>query len=153
MQTLLISITFINFVIGAWLYYVLRKSRLLFSDRFGYTASYFASSTLGLVASLNLILLFPNHFEIVGVLNILLGITIGFLYGSMLNAQSLIAGIYNGGISAIMGTMLGLVVKKPAICGLPGTIASEQEMMIFFAIFSLCIQGISAILLLFSFKA
>ncbi|UYZ20131.1 hypothetical protein [Mesobacillus jeotgali] len=153
MQILLISITVINFLIGAWLYFVLRKSRFLFSDRFGYTASYVASSTLGLVASLNFILLFPNHFQIVGVLNILLGITMGFLYGSMLNAQSLIAGIYNGGISAIMGTMLGLVVKKPAICGLPGTIASEQEMIIFFALFSLCIQGISAILLFFSFKA
>jgi hypothetical protein len=153
MQILLISITFINFLIGASLYYVLRKSRLLFSDRFGYTVSCFASSTLGLVASLNLILLFPNHFEIVGVLNILLGITIGFLYGSMLNAQSLIAGIYNGGISAIMGTMLGVVVKNPSICGLPDTIASEQEMMIFFALFSLCIQGISALLLIFSFKA
>ncbi|MBT2692520.1 hypothetical protein [Bacillus sp. ISL-55] len=153
MQIILISITFINFLIGAWLYYVLHKSRLLFSDRFGYTASYFASSTLGLVASLNLTLLFPNHFEIVAVLNILLGITIGYLFGSMLNAQSLIAGIYNGGISAIMGTMLGLVVKNPAICGLPGTIATEQEMMIFFALFSLCIQGISAILLIFSFKA
>lgn len=153
MQIFLISITFINFIIGAWLYYVLRKSRLLFSDRFGYTASNFASSTLALVASLNLILLFHSHFEIVGVLNILLGITIGFLYGSMLNAQSLIAGIYNGGISAIMGTMLGVVVKNPAICGLPGTIASEQEMIIFFALFSLCIQGISALLLIFSFKA
>ncbi|MFT9599533.1 hypothetical protein [Mesobacillus sp.] len=153
MQILLISITFINLLIGASLYYVILKSRLLFSDRFGYTVSYFASSTLGLVASLNLILLFPNHLEIVGVLNILLGLTIGFLFGSMLNAQSLIAGIYNGGISAIMGTMLGVVVKNPAICGLPGTIASEQETMIFFALFSLCIQGISAILLLFSFKA
>ncbi|MBT2638323.1 MULTISPECIES: hypothetical protein [unclassified Bacillus (in: firmicutes)] len=152
MQLLLISITIINFSIGAWLYYVLRKSRFLFSDRFGYTASYFASSILGLVASLNFMLLFPNHFGVVGVLNILLGITIGFLYGSMFNAQSLIAGIYNGGISAIMGTMLGLVVKNPAICGLPGTIASEQEMIIFFALFSLCIQGISALLLQFSFK-
>lgn len=153
MQILLISVTFINLLIGAWLFYVLRKSRLLFSDRFGYTASYFASSTLGLVASLNLILLFPNQFEVVGALNILLGITIGFLYGSMLNGQSLIAGIYNGGISAIMGTMLGAVVKNPAICGLPGTFVSEQEMLIIFTLFSLGIQGISALLLLFSFKA
>lgn len=153
MQLLLISVTLLNFIIGAWLYFVLRKSRLLFSDRFGYTATNFASSTLGLVASLNLILLFPNQFEFVGVLNILLGITIGFFYGSMLNAQSLIAGIYNGGISAVMGTMLGAVINKPSICGLPGTIVSEQEMMIFFALFSLCIQGISALLLLFSFKA
>ncbi|WLR57005.1 hypothetical protein LC048_09110 [Mesobacillus subterraneus] len=153
MHILLISITSINIFIGAWLYYVLRKSRLLFSDRFSYTASSFASSTLGLVTSINLVLLFPNHLEIVGVLNILLGITFGFSYGSMLNAQSLMAGIYNGGLSAIMGTMLGVIIKNPAICGLPGTIASEQEMVIFFALFSLCIQGISAILLIFSFKA
>lgn len=153
MLIFLITATFINLLIGAWLFYVLRKSRLLFSDRFGYTASSFASSTLGLVASLNLILLFPNQFEIVGVLNILLGITIGFFYGSMLNGQSLIAGIYNGGIGAIMGTMLGAVVKNPAICGLPETIVSEQEIIIIFTLISLGIQGISALLLLLSFKA
>lgn len=152
MQIFLVSVIIINFLIGAWLYFALRKSRLLFSDRFAYTASYFASSTLGLVASLNLILLFQNQFEIVVVLNILLGIIIGLLYGSMFNDQSLIAGIYNGGISSIMGTMLGAVIKKPSICGLPGTFASEQESIIFFALFSLCIQAISALLLLFSFK-
>ncbi|MEW8970554.1 MAG: hypothetical protein AB2411_08005 [Mesobacillus sp.] len=153
MNILMISVTFINFIIGAWLYLKLRKSKLLFSDRFGYTASYFTSSIVGLVASLNLTLLFPAQFEIVGVLNILLGITIGYLYGSLLNEQSLIAGIYNGGISAIMGTMLGAVVRKPAICGLPENIISEQEMLVFFTLFSLCIQGIAALLLLFSFKA
>lgn len=153
MQILMLSVTFINFLVGAWLYYVLRKSKLLFSDRFGYTASYLASSSLGLVASLNLMLIFPNYFEIVGVLNLLLGITIGFLFGSLLNGQSLIAGIFNGGISAIMGTMLGAVVMTPAICGLPGTFVSEQDMIIFFTLFSLCIQGISALLLIFSFKA
>lgn len=153
MNILMISVTFINFIIGAWLYFKLRKSRLLFSDRFGYTASYFTSSIVGLVVSLNLTLLFPEQFEIVGVLNILLGITIGYFYGSLLNEQSLIAGIYNGGISAIMGTMLGAVVRKPAICGLPENIVSEHEMLIFFTLFSLCIQGIAALLLLFSFKA
>lgn len=153
MQILLISITILNFLLGAWLYFSLRKSRLLFSDRFAYTASYFASSTLGLVASLNLTLLFPSQLEIVGLLNILLGITVGYLYGSMLNAQSLIAGMYNGGISALMGTMLGAVIDKPSICGLPGTFASEQELVFSFALLSLCIQGISALLLLFSFRA
>ncbi|WNF21042.1 hypothetical protein [Mesobacillus jeotgali] len=153
MTILLISVTFINFIIGSWLYFKLRRSKLLFSDRFGYSASYFTSSIAGLVASLNLTLLFPSQFEIVGVLNILLGITIGYFYGSLLNEQSLIAGIYNGGISAIMGTMLGAVVRKPAICGLPENIVSEQEMMVFFTLFSLCIQGIAALLLLFSFKA
>jgi hypothetical protein len=152
-QIFLITICFINFLIGAWLYVVLRKSRLLFNDRFGYTASYFASSILALTASLNLMLIFPGYIEIVGALNILLGITIGFLFGSMLNTQSLIAGIYHGGINAIMGTMLGAVINTPAICGLPGTIASEQEMIIFFAFFSLCIQVLSALLLLFAFKA
>jgi hypothetical protein len=153
MHIILISTTFINLTFGVWLYYVLNKSRVLYNDRFGFTATFSASSTLGLVAALNLFLLFPDHFEILGMINLLLGICIGRLFGSMLNAQSLIAGIYNGGIGGIMGTMAGAVIMNPAICGLPTTIFSEQQIIIFFALLSICIQGISALLLIFSFRA
>jgi hypothetical protein len=152
MQIILISTTFINAAFGIWLYFVLNKSRILFSDRFAYISSLTASSTISLVAAINLFLLFPSHFEIIGVLNLLLGVGIGWGFGSMVNAQSLIAGIYNGGIGSIMGTMAGTVVMNPAICGLPSNIISEQEVIIFFTLLSICIQGISALLLVFSFK-
>lgn len=153
MQIILISTTFINLTFGVWLYYVLNKSRVLYNDRFGFTATFSASSTLGLVAALNLFLIFPDHFEILSMINLLLGICIGWLFGSMLNAQTLIAGIYNGGIGGIMGTMAGAVIMNPAVCGLPATAFTEQQIIIFFALLSICIQGISALLLIFSFRA
>jgi hypothetical protein len=153
MQIVLISTTFINIVFGVGLYYVLSKSRVLYGDRFGFTVALTAGSTISLVASLNFFMLFPDYFEILGVINLLLGIGIGWLFGSMVNAQSLIAGIYNGGIGGIMGTMAGAVIQNPAICGLPETILTEQETIIFFALLSICIQGISALLLLFSLRA
>lgn len=153
MQIILISTTFINLAFGVWLYFVLSKSKLLFNDRFGYISVMTSSSTLSLVAAMNLFLLFPADFEITGLLNLLLGIGIGWLFGSLLNAQTLIAGIYNGGIGSIMGTMAGAVVMNPAICGLPSTILSAQEIIIFFALLSICVQGISALLLLFAFRA
>ncbi|MEH7885771.1 hypothetical protein V7654_15835 [Bacillus sp. JJ1609] len=153
MQIILISTTFINIVFGVWLYFVMSKSKLLLNDSSGYISVMTSSSTLSLVAALNLYLLFPADFEITGLLNLLLGIGIGWLFGSMVNAQTLIAGIYNGGIGSSMGTMAGAVVMNPAICGLPLTILSEQEIIIFFALLSICVQGISALLLLFSFRA
>jgi hypothetical protein len=153
MQIVLISTTFINIVFGVWLYYVLSKSRVLYGDRFGFTVALTAGSTISLVASLNFFMLFPDYFEILGVINLLLGIGIGWLFGSMVKAQSMIAGIYNGGIGGIMGTMAGAVIQNPAICGLPETILTEQEIIMFFALLSICIQGISALLLLFSFRA
>ncbi|MEH7443793.1 hypothetical protein V7201_15880 [Bacillus sp. JJ1122] len=153
MQIILISTTFVNVAFGVWLYFVLSKCKFLLNDRFGYISVKTSSSTLSLVASLNLFLLFPADFEITGLLNLLLGIGIGWLFGSLLNAQTLIAGIYNGGMGAIMGTMAGAVVMNPAICGLPSTILSEQEIIIFFALLSICIQGITAFMLLFSFRA
>jgi hypothetical protein len=153
MNIILIASTFINIAFGIWVYVVLGRSRFLFSERFAFISTYSSSSTLSLVAALNLLMLFPYQFEIIGILNLLIGIGIGWLFGSLVNAQTLIAGIYSAGIGSIMGTMVGAVVMNPAICGLPSNLFTEQEIIIFFALLSICIQGISAALLMFSFRA
>jgi hypothetical protein len=152
MQIILIATTFINIAFGIWVYFALNKSKFLFSERFAFISTLSASSTLSLVAAMNLFLLFPSDFEMIGILNLLLGIGIGWLFGSLVNVQTLIAGFYNAGIGSIMGTMVGAVVKNPAICGLPSSLFTEQEIIIFFALLSICIQGISAALLKFSFR-
>lgn len=152
MQILLISTTFVNIVFAVLLYRVLNKSKVLYNDRFGYTVALTSSSTIGLVASLNLFLLFPDHIEILGVLNLLISVGVGWMFGSMVNAQSLIAGIYNGGIGGIMGTMAGAVITNPAICGLPTMTYSAPEIIIFFALLSIGLQGIASLLLLYSFR-
>lgn len=152
MQIILIATTFINIAFGIWVYYALNQSKLLFSERFAFISTLSASSTISLVAAFNLFLLFPSDFEIIGILNLLIGIGIGSLFGSLVSVQTLLAGIYNGGMGSIMGTMLGAVVKNPAICGLPSSLLTEQEIIIFFALLSICIQGISAVLLKFSFR-
>ncbi|RSD25407.1 hypothetical protein [Mesobacillus subterraneus] len=153
MVIVLILTIMINLTIGISLYYFLKRRMIIFTDRFGFTSSYVSSSTSGLAISLGLVLLFQNHIEMIGVLNILIGIGFGWLYGSLLNSQSIIAGIYHGGISGMMGTMLGAIVLDPSICGLPESLLSGQNIIVVFALLSVCIQGLSALLLLFSFRA
>lgn len=54
-----------------------------------------------------------------------MGVGIGSLFGSMVNGQTLVAALFNGGIGGMMGTMDGAVVNDPSICGLPASAFSE----------------------------
>jgi len=150
MVFLLIFITFINITVTGWGYFSLYRQRYLFSERFGFTVTYLASTSCSFVLALNLFLLFPQHFEVVSTFTLFLGIAFGALFGSMVNMQSLIAGIFNGGVGGIMGSMLGAVALDPSLCGLPADIWAEQDMILFMSLLSLSIQLLSAVMLTLS---
>jgi hypothetical protein len=150
MVFLLIFITFINITVTGWGYFSLYRQRYLFSERFGFTVTYLASTSCSFAVALNLFLLFPKHFEVVSTLTLILGIVIGALFGSMVNMQSFIAGIFNGGVGGIMGSMLGAVALDPSLCGLPADLWSEQDMILFMSLLSLSIQLLSACMLTFT---
>jgi hypothetical protein len=147
MVGILVFITFINITVTGWGFLSLNRRRYLFSERFGFTVTYLASTACSFVFALNLFLLFPKYVEVVSTLTLFIGIVIGALFGSMVNMQSLIAGIYNGGVGAIMGSMLGAVALDPSLCGLPADLWAEQEMMFFMSMLSLIIQLLSASML------
>jgi len=144
MVLLLGFITFINLALTGWIFLSLNRQRYLFSERFGFTVTFLASTSCSLVLALNLFLLFPQHFEVVSTFTLLLGIVIGAMFGSMVNMQSFIAGVFNGGVGAIMGAMLGAVALDPSLCGLPADLWAEQDMMFFMSLLSLSIQLLSA---------
>ena len=150
MVLLLVIITFINMLVTGWTYVSLYRRRYLFSERFGFTVTYLASTSCSFVLALNLCLLFPKHFEVVSTFTLFLGIVIGAMFGSMVNMQSFIAGVFNGGVGGIMGSMLGAVALDPSLCGLPADLWAEQDMMLFMSLLSLSIQLLSASMLTLS---
>ncbi|SEM11942.1 hypothetical protein SAMN05192533_10182 [Mesobacillus persicus] len=147
MVLFLVLITFINTLVTAWAYLSLNRQRYLFSERFGFTVTFLASTSCSFVLALNLFLLFPTHLEVVSTFTLFLGIVIGALFGSMVNMQSFIAGVFNGGVGGIMGSMLGAVALDPSLCGLPADLWAEQDMMLFMSLLSLGIQLLSASML------
>lgn len=152
MGIFLFIILLANSLIGYLGFRFLNKSRLLFSDRFGFIVALTGSGILGTVTALILFLLFPNNFGVMSVLNMLIGIVIGIAFGAILNTQSLIAGFFNGGIGGMMGTMMGAVALDPSICGLPPTTITEQSTLLFFGLFSFVLLSITFTLLCFALR-
>jgi hypothetical protein len=133
-------------------YKYLYRSRYLFSDRFGFTASITGGSIVSLVMSLTLFLLFPSSFDVISTINMLIGISVGLLFGAMVNSQSLIAGFFSGGIGGMMGTMMGAIAKDPSICSLPVGALNEQTVILFFGFFGLLLLSMTMLILCFALR-
>ncbi|RFU61748.1 hypothetical protein [Peribacillus glennii] len=152
MEIFLVCLLVFNGLIGFLGFRYLNKSKYLFSDRFAFIAALTASTIVSLVTALNLFLLFPDYFSVISGLNMILGIGIGAVFGAMVNAQSFIAGLFNGGVGGIMGTMIGAVTMNPSICSLPVSSLSGQTVILFFGLFSFILLSTTFSLLCFALR-
>jgi hypothetical protein len=141
-----------NMGIARYGYKYLYRSRDLFSDRFGFLVSMIGSGTVSLVTSLQLFLLLPSNLDAISSMNMFIGMSVGLLFGAMVNTQSLIAGFFNGGTGGVMGTMIGAIAKEPSICSLPAGALSEQTVILFFGIFGFLLLSVTMFILCFALK-
>lgn len=116
-------------------YRIFRKKKMLFDDRFTNTMCMSITTISSLAISLYLELLLPENQMATFLLPILVGIFIGWRFGSIIKAPATLNGIYNGAMGGIMGMMLGAVLQNPALCNIP----IESEAMIATNMYSLTI--------------
>ncbi|PGT87728.1 MULTISPECIES: hypothetical protein [Bacillaceae] len=152
MNAIVLTILITNCLISLFGYRILFRSRYLFSDRFGFIVSITGGNIVSLVITNNLFYLFSNHFIVISFMNLIIGVAVGVTIGSLLNSQTLIAGIYSGGTGAVMGTMIGAVSLDPSICSLPTQIYNQQELVLFFGLFGLFLHLLTTLLLLYAMK-
>ncbi|PLT33393.1 hypothetical protein [Bacillus sp. V5-8f] len=152
MEFFLICVLIINSLISFLSYRYLNKSKYLFSDRFAFIVAVTASTIVSLVTSLNLFLLFPDYFFVISGVNLFIGTGVGAVFGAMVNAQSFIAGLFNGGVGGIMGTMMGAVAMDPSICSLPVAAVSDQTMILFFGFLSIILLPLTLSILCFALR-
>ncbi|MFS0638527.1 hypothetical protein AB1K84_21745 [Mesobacillus foraminis] len=142
----------INCLLGLWCYGGLSKARTLFDDRFGFNAVLTSTTMTSFALALPLFFIFPDNFPAMSIINLSLGIGTGWLFGRMVNGQTLIAGVFNGGIGGMMGTMAGAVAKDPSICGLPASAFSEEVTLLFFGSAGFVLLALTVGLLLFALR-
>jgi hypothetical protein len=122
---------------------------MLFDDHFTMTMCMATTMITSFVFGLYLALLLPD-FQMVPVL---LGLWIGWKFGSILKHPATLNGLYNGTMGGVMGTMLGTVLQNPALCNIP----VESEAMIATNMYSIplfvaCLHTFIMILIHYSFR-
>jgi uncharacterized membrane protein YeaQ/YmgE (transglycosylase-associated protein family) len=132
-------------------YLLLNKKKFLVDDRFIMTMCTAITSVSSLVVALHLKLLFDD--PVFFLFPIIVGLLIGWGFGSILKAPALVSGIYNGIIGGVMGTMLGAVLKNPTLCKIPIEAESLIEInMMTLATFAACLLTLVCRIIRFSFK-
>ncbi|RFU61438.1 hypothetical protein [Peribacillus glennii] len=103
------------FVMAAVSYFYLRKSRNLISYHFGMNIAMTSSGVMGISCGIILGNQFPLFFSEVTFLTLLIAISAGAIFGSLVDYQTLVTGVSNGIMAGIMGPMLGLAAELPLL--------------------------------------
>lgn len=134
-------------------YRIFKRKHLLFDDRFTKTMCMAITMISAFVLGLYLELLLPADQKAFFLLPILVGIAIGWRFGSTIKAPATLNGIYNGAMGGIMGMMLGAVLQNPELCNIP--IESEAMIatnMYSLSIFTACLHALVSHFIRLSFK-
>jgi hypothetical protein len=133
MTIYLASLLGVTSFIGFFMYKVFYKKRQLYNDRFGMVIAMSSSGILSLNGSMLAQFIFPDHIFLILLLTVVIGGSIGILFGSLVKFQSLLAGFLQGVVGSLTGNMLGIVVEDPSICSLPAPYLTmiEQNTVIF----------------------
>lgn len=137
-------------LLGVYMYGLFYKSRYRISDRLSFTGTLAAGQITSFVIAITLYLVFPMDFTVICTVNLWIGIVIGTQFSSVTRKQSVLAGFFNGGVAAVMGTMVGAVSFDPTLCGLPASTLTLQSTGIAIGIFGLLLLFATTLLVRFS---
>jgi len=137
-------------LLGVYMYALLYKSRNRIGERLGFTVTLAAGQITSFVIAITLYLVFPIDFTIICTANLWIGIVIGTQFSSVTRNNSVLAGFFNGGVAAVMGTMVGAISFDPTLCGLPASTLTLQNTGIAVGIFGLLLLCATTLLVRFS---
>ena len=137
-------------LLGVYMYALFYKSRYRISDSLSFPVTLAAGQITSFVIAITLYLVFPMDFTVICTVNLWIGIVIGAQFGSMQRKPSVIAGFFNGGVAAVMGTMVGAIAFDPTLCGLPASTLTLQNTGIAIGIFGLLLLCATTLLVRFS---
>lgn len=95
------------FITAAVSYFYLRKARNLISYHFGMNIAMTSSGVMGISCGIILGSQFPLFFSEVTVLTLIIAVTVGAIFGSLVDYQTLLTGVSSGIMAGVMGPMLG----------------------------------------------
>ncbi|WP_235907158.1 hypothetical protein [Niallia circulans] len=88
-------------------YGYLRKARNLISYHFGMNIAMTSSGVMGISTGILLGSQFPLYFSEVTVVTLIIAVSVGAIFGSLVDYQTLLTGVSSGIMAGVMGPMLG----------------------------------------------
>ncbi|MGM8212694.1 hypothetical protein ACLIBH_07855 [Virgibacillus sp. W0430] len=153
MGYLLTGLLLLNLSIGYAVFISMYRQKSAMQDRFAMTMATVESSVLSLSISMIVFFILPGSIVFTSLITTIIGIGIGYAFGSLLKFQSLLAGVFQGMIGGIMGPMLAAVIEDPAICSLPATYTNQLSVNIAaFSLFSTLVVLITSFLVYYSLR-
>ncbi|MBO0587849.1 hypothetical protein [Sporosarcina sp. E16_8] len=137
-------------LLGVYMYALFYKSRYRNGDRLSFAGTLAAGQITSFVIAITLYLIFPIDFTVICTVNLWIGIVIGTQFSSVASGKSVLAGFFNGGVAAVMGTMVGAISFDPTLCGLPASTLTLQNTGIAVGIFGLLLLCATTLLVRFS---
>ncbi|WP_047985571.1 hypothetical protein [Ornithinibacillus californiensis] len=117
-----------NLIATTVCYVMLRRKRALFDDRFATTITKTVTLTVTLILGIHFSVIFPFELSSIFAHTLILGVFIGFLFGSLVKYHSILIGFYHGMVGSSMGVMIGEVLKNPQLCSIP--ITSSKQILV-----------------------
>ena len=98
----------VSYLITAFVSYgYLRKARNLISYHFGMNIAMTSSGVMGISTGILLGSQFPLFFSAVTVVTLIIAVSVGAIFGSLVDYQTLLTGVSSGIMAGVMGPMLG----------------------------------------------
>ncbi|OZM57124.1 hypothetical protein CIB95_06545 [Lottiidibacillus patelloidae] len=141
------------FISSFYLFRYLHRARVLFDDRFSMTISIVASTSISFLYGLHLTIIFQIQNANMMMFAGIIGVILGYLFGSFSKRHFIISGVFNGVLAGVMGAMAGQVLMNPSLCGLPWNFEQIQLNTLLFNTFATCMVYLTLSLLLYSFRA
>lgn len=104
------------------------------------------------INAMQLSLIFPLPFKDIGLIALGISCCFTLLAGKFHRASAISLDFFNGGMSAVMGAMVGITAVNPTLCGLPMSISSISHTRIAFSLMGLLLLGVTILIIQFSFR-
>jgi hypothetical protein len=151
MTYLLAVLIMVQLSAGIISFSALYKSRKLFNDRYSMTVAMGTSTVLSIFLSMTGSFFFFDNV-LITITSMLLGGTVGIIFGVMGRLHAVLAGFISGMAGGMSGAMVGAVIKDPALCNLPSAGNSVEISITAFSCFGTFIVILSMCLICYSLR-
>jgi hypothetical protein len=118
MKVYLMSLFIVNVIVVIQTYRVLRRKRKWLGEHYAMMSSIVSSGVFSLTLSMLLRFFLSSGRTSDTIICVLIGAVVGIVFGTIASFQAVPSSMFHGIMGSLAGTMVGVMVSSPSLCGL-----------------------------------